>query len=315
MHHIQLLVSADVNHALGRFNQQALTDQMRMELLIDGLTDGAKRKYKDEYGDYLDVADWEAVEIDGDEALLRRITAKLYCELLLRRDTCARVFAANNDTILSGVCKDDWRIDTAVLPDGLEWFTFTHAQGMFGSINFCTLPSKLMEFDISDNGFSGSANLSALPEDLSNLNISSNAFSGSIALDNLPSGLECIFLSFNFFEGLVSLEALPESLVMLALSDCDFSGALNLNNLPKHIELLRAESNSFCGDLHLENHMGYLKTAKFASNVFSGVAAVHTENRDVVTIYGNKITAVVDEKGKGYACERGKEDFVQEIIS
>ena len=102
---------------------------------------------------------------------------------------------------------------------------------------------------------------------------------------------------------------------MLELSDYDFSGALNLNNLPKHIELFSAENNAYSGELHLVNHMSYLKTANFSNNVFSGVAAVYAENRDVVTLYGNKITAVVDEKGKEYACERGEEDFAQEIIS
>ena len=299
---------ADANIALGRFNQEALTDQMQMELLVEGLTDAAKRKYKDASGAFLEIAQWESVELEGDNVI--GLGFDFYCEgslaLQFIPPTTRRFHLS--DAKVSGT------IDTAALPGGIDEFTFTDAFGMSGTIDFCTLPSQLAEFDISENGFSGSVDLTALPPYVREMNISANNFTGSVVLGELPLGLQRLFLGANSFEGSLALDDLPATLEHLELNDCNFSGSLDLSHLSEYLEILRVDGNALSGEFRLPKHMECLQALNASTNEFSGVAVVHSGHRDHVTLYANKIAGVVDEKGEQYMCRMDEfGGFVEEI--
>ena len=304
-------VCADTAVSLGRFNLQELTDQMRMELLIDGMTDAAKRQYKDENGDYFEIVEWDCVEVDEDDmSRVRSIRfPDGFCEGSLTLDyipPTVRAFLQSGGE-LTGT------IETSTLPGGLDEFSLTSSHNMHGTIDFCRLPSALGLFHIYANNFSGSADLAALPKGLITLDISTNHFTGNVSLDSLPQSLEELNINANEFEGSLCLEALPHLLSSVDCSSCNFSGSLNLSSLPAVLELFYVNDNALSGELRLPNELTMLREAWFQNNMFAGVATVHSGLYDYVQLSENKIVKVFDEKGKAYDCKRNAEGFVHEI--
>ena len=300
-------VAADV--ALGRVDYETLSDQTLMELFIDNMTDAEKEIYKDENGAYLDITEWESVTIDQSSNAVVALNFDFDEEGSL-------AFAFMPRTVykfshIGGMITGT--IDTSVLPNGLEEFTLTHAVEMSGTINFCTLPSSLIDFEISSNDFRGSADLSALPKGLVTLDISYNNFIGSVILDKLPPSLEELSISANNFDGSLCFDALPEPLWYIDASKCNFSGSINLSSLPMGIDTLYVHMNALTGDLYLPNRLQFLADAKFSYNAFTGVAVVHSKLCGAVTFHNNKITAVVDETGADYVCEKDADGFVRGI--
>ena len=303
-------VCADIETAIGRFNLQELTDQMRMELFIDGMTDSAKQHYKDEDGDYLDISEWESVEIDEDDMRVRSIRfPDGFCKGSLALDYIPPTVLVFHQSggVMTGT------IETATLPGGLDEFSLTSSHNMHGTIDLSKLPSKLSRFHIYGNNFCGSADLAALPKGLITLDISINHFTGTVSLDSLPQSLEELNISENDFEGSLCLEALPHLLSSVDCSSCNFSGSLNLSALPAVLELFYVNDNALSGELRLPNELTMLREAFFSDNEFAGVATVHSGLYDYVKLSGNKIVKVFDEKGKEYDCKRNAEGFVLEI--
>ena len=304
-----LAICADTDATLGRFNQDTLTDQMRMELLIDGLTDEAKRIFKYYNGDYMDIARWAGVEVDADTNTVHFIFFGVFASGSLALEfmpPTTRKFDLSEGKV-SGT------IDTAALPDSLTTFTFRTAYTAGGTINFCTLPPRLIDLDLSANKFEGNADLTALPETLESLDIRFNNFTGSVALDKLPQKLIKLRMGENDFEGSVALDALPEALDELDLSNCKLSGSLNLRSLPSSMEYLFVDDNAFSGELCLTVPMMRLRDAHFQNNAFFGVALVDRSICQNVILHDNKITAVKDESGEDYECRMDERGFVDEI--
>ena len=53
-----------VDPSLGRLDCNSFSDQTLMEMLIDGLDEKSKQKYRDNKGTYLDVCEWSSVTCD-----------------------------------------------------------------------------------------------------------------------------------------------------------------------------------------------------------------------------------------------------------
>ena len=206
--------------SLGRLDYDSLSDQARMEILIDGLTAESKKYYKDDNGNYIDVCDWRGVSCDTEGHIVKISRLDLY---------------------ISG------SVDLAFIPPHVICFGMDFLQST-GTLETSKLPRKIQEFDISQNKFHGTVEMAGLPDCLEELNISSNAFTGSVALDKLPAQITEVDLSNNMFSGSIDLNNLPERLSSLDISRNAFSGEFVLTKAPQTLDEIFANRNQFCGN-------------------------------------------------------------------
>ena len=69
---LKALISLCMCHdAVGRINRDMLSDQMRMELVLDGLQDFSKQRFQSIGGAYMRVCEWPGVTCDASQ----RVTA------------------------------------------------------------------------------------------------------------------------------------------------------------------------------------------------------------------------------------------------
>ena len=70
---LQQLLSVDPS--IGRVDYSLMSDQTLMEMLIDGIDDNTKNKYKDNDGIYLDVCEWACIKCDEDQRVIEIVTS------------------------------------------------------------------------------------------------------------------------------------------------------------------------------------------------------------------------------------------------
>ena len=199
---INFFVSAD---GLGRFDIHSLTDECRMELMVEGLSDESKANFEYPDGSYKPVCDWPIVECDADERVVQIFTCiphmRLYGKIFFAfvPPLVIRIKPASHRSV-----KNHFRgtINTADLPGGLEECD-VERHGFYRTIDMTTLPKCLTNLNVSANYLWGTLCLSKLPPKSEIINLMLNRFCGEIRLVNIPETLKYVFLGGNFFKGSV----------------------------------------------------------------------------------------------------------------
>ena len=192
-----------VDNGLGRFDMHSLTDECRMELMLEGLTDKSKANFENADGSYQPVCSWSITKCDADKRVVQIYTYIPHMDLegtisldfvppLVRQIKLASVLIFGNQ--------------------------------LRGTINTADLPEVLEELDVQSHEFGGTVDMTTLPNCLKNLNASANLLSGTLCLSNLPPKIEEIDLERNTFCGEIRLVNIPETLKSVYLGENSFNG-------------------------------------------------------------------------------------------
>ena len=230
---------------LGRVGYSTISDQTRMEILIDGLTHTCKMQFMETDGGYRPIQSWKGVRRSAD-GNVEEIMWAWYHEVLARGSInfdflplTVRDVSCSGHNISGTVC-------TAQLPNQMQSLKLMRDR-LFGEFDFSSLPEALIELNISSNQFQGSCDLTNLPEQLAELYMYENRFTGRIDLGKLPVTLLNLSISNNRFSGEIAFENLPASLLSLHLDACRFSGAFRFESIPPNLDSFAARMNRFSG--------------------------------------------------------------------
>ena len=193
-----------------------LSDQDLMEVLIDSFAAEARKRYKDNNGEYLDVCKWPRVACD---AANRVVSVKDI------RGTAASISLSN-------------------IPSKLQYFELCRSS-LSGTLETAALPQHMKSFSIGSNAFHGTVDFAALPPAISEFSILQNEFSGSADLSDLPQSLTDSWIHRNKFTGTLCLTSLPPNLKSLDVSENGFTGNFKFLNAPKPLQSLYAFENRF----------------------------------------------------------------------
>ena len=209
-----IIFSFLTSDGLARVTVASLSDQMRMELLVQTMPERSQNNFKDKAGDFLSVCNWRYVSCDFD------LNVKVINWSGLRK--CGH-FAFH------------------MLPTNLEdldvqgeSFAFTK---LSGTLETTSLPRSLVTMNLSVNSFTGSVDMSTLPSTMVGLQLQHNKFSGELDLKAFPPQMAVADLGYNSFSGSVNLTALPSSLRVLSLHCNAFEGEFNAADVPDELQL------------------------------------------------------------------------------
>ena len=214
---------------LGRVDITSLSDQTLMEILVDGLSEAEKQKFKDKNEIFADVCDWEGVECDDTESV----------------------------TSVVKIARDG-SISLEYMPPKLKNFQMYMA-GLTGTLETSVLPKSLEDLQIGYNKFYGSVDFASLPGNLQILSMYSNKFAGSVMLKKLPLSLEKLVIDDNDFNGSLCLENLPPKIVYLNASSNAFTGDFVLQSVPNKQITISAVRNSFSATAVVAKHIYRLR--------------------------------------------------------
>ena len=209
-------------------------------------------------------------------------------------------FQASNESYLD-VC--DWDFVECDTKDRVISIFFNGPTCFRGSVFLEYIPRCVIEFSVAYIPFEGTLDTTALPDRMHTLDIDTTHLSGTVNFTKFPERITTLRLESNHFTGSCDLTALPAALVTLSLSGNQFSGSLDLYTLPRTMGSLDISHNSFSGEFALCDHPDTLLCIDAQRNGFQGVAVAPKDGVEV-RLFGNDITAVVDEKG----CAHGKSD-------
>ena len=274
-----MLTLLSIDPALGRLGYDSLSDQARMEIFVDGLTEETKKHFQDPNGGFLDISEWSGVSVSDEGEVLIVSFSKLDCHFNIAGSLNFRFLPPRTSSFRAWNQKLYGTIEASDLPQNLFGLSLPE-NGFFGSFDFQNLPKPLQYLDLQRNAFTGKCDLTKLPQGLKRLLLASNEFSGSVRLDALPSGLEHLELQQNDFSGEICVSKLPDTLMHIFLDENEFTGGFILEKFPEGLLQIRASDNKL-----------------------SGVAVVSKDRYMRVALGGNAIDRVIDEEGRKHERE------------
>ena len=212
---------AAVGEPLGRLDYASMSEQAKMEMLVDAIHD--KDVFQDTHGNYLDLQSWRGVSLDTDD----HVRAIRWCNLP------GMLLFANGGSVAI-----EW------LPPAVQHLT-AFGTKLHGSIETELLPREMVALDVVNNLLCGSFALASLPQGLVKIYISLNKFSGSLELAAIPRNVVVLEASGNLFSGSISLASLPPHLETLSLGRNKIVGSLSLDSLPASLTKLDVHGNAF----------------------------------------------------------------------
>ena len=219
MHSIFKLFTLDPS--LGRLDYASLSDQARMELMVERMPD--REIYQDDNGAYKDVCEWGGVscDIDGN---VQGIWMNIYD-------------------------RSEGSIDLSYIPPHVtQMYIAGNVHGMQtrASIDVHMLPERLEQLGIELQQMVGTVDMTALPAKL--FNICENKCTGSFVLTSLPPGIEHIHARDNLFSGSLNFSSLPDKLVEIQLDKNRFSGEFRIEKFPRAMRRLTVSQNRLIGE-------------------------------------------------------------------
>ena len=221
-----LLITA-LDTTLGRVNRNDITQQSRLELLIEDLLD--KSRFHDKDGFYKDVCEWDGVTLDVENLVVGILWASM-----------------NTAFFPQGGSLDlQWIPETAV--------SFTvYKAGIAGNFDVKYLPRHIQLFDLAQNTFTGDVDLTHLPSTVRGIFLGNNCLTGTLDFTMLPLSLRKLYLQENQFTGSINLIGLTDTIEELSVAGNQLSGTLNLSELPNSMQVLILEENKFKGSLRIK---------------------------------------------------------------
>ena len=190
------LLILTIDPALGRLDYHSLSDQMLMEMLIDGMLEEYKKNFQDSRGNFIDVCEWKSNEtltpcVRCTDGRVRRVELSniTFAEIQFPFHfipPLAEQFIVMN-------CNIHGTLETSHIPNDMLSFHVKYSC-LYGSIHWGSFPRKLKFLQIGKNALSGSIILTDLPDALITLAAESNKFGGGIDLHHLPKGMKVLEL-------------------------------------------------------------------------------------------------------------------------
>jgi len=180
------------NAKIGRAEFGCMSDQVRMEVMVQDIND--KAFILDEDGEFKPVCECRSVECDEHDNVIKIKWSSF----------------SNENIRLQGGNFNLW------IPPYVIDFS-CYGQNLLGTLSTIKLPRPLVDFSIGRNKFSGTLDLSELPLNLLYFNLFTNLFEGTLDLTQLPPSIEDVYLNNNKFEGTIDINKLPRSLKELEL--------------------------------------------------------------------------------------------------
>ena len=244
-----------------RCNMDSLSDQTRMELLVERL-DG-KALFQRENGEFWEL-EWPGVTCGEDGHVTEIIWTSE--EPLMDDDV---------------VVQPGGSIDLMLLPPHLEGVSITQLS-LEGSIITSSLPINLQVLELNENRFAGEFRIEDLPASIRRISLHENKLTGSLNIPSLPASTQHFDACFNLFAGTLDLTQLSASLRNLILSGNRFTGGIDLRNINKAVCLdsIGLECNDIrqetllIGDLPPE-----LRVIRFDLNAFGKI--MHVDGREI----------------------------------
>ena len=236
------LISIYASDALGKIDITSLTEQTKMELLIEDF--GCQEPFKSADGDYLDISEWPGVATDTDGTVTN-------IEWAFDQNTAD--FQTNDRTI-----------QLQYIPENVIDFNIS-GRGMLGTVRTHDLPRRLKWFSLSSNGFSGEFDIAGLPPCIVAVCIQRNKFCGSLSIPDLPPKIEILFASDNKFSGTIDLSKLPDTMYELMLGGNAFVQELHIGMIPARTCKIQIRSNQFRTITCVEGR--HLQTSSFFNNL------------------------------------------------
>ena len=217
------LISLYASDALGKIDMTSLSEQTKMELLIEDF--GYQEPLQSADGDYLDVSEWPGVVTDTDGTVTN-------IEWAFDQNT--DYFQTNGRTI-----------QLQYIPENVIDFSISECK-MLGTVCTHDLPRNMKWLDISCNDFSGEFDIAGLPSCIGGAYIQHNKFCGSLSIPDLPPQIQDLFANDNKFSGTVDLSKLPDTMIELTLSDNAFvQEGLHIGMIPPEVCTIQIRKNQF----------------------------------------------------------------------
>ena len=215
--------ASDSTH-IGRFDPSLLSQQARMELLVENLRHQAF--FRDADGGFTSAKDWPGVRVDPHGNIIS-----------IKKPWGSAAF--------EGEIAFQW------LPETIETLHCDHAciQTDFHAASF---PRDMMRIELQGNKLTGSIATAELPPKLVRLNLWHNRISGTIDLTTLPGTLVTLMLDENEIMGTIDLQNLPKTLHTLDLAKNLLSGDVIVRILPESLTKINLSGNTFDGELLVE---------------------------------------------------------------
>ena len=154
---IMPLLTADTH--IGRFDYGSLTDQTRMELIVDGFDENAQKTFRHADKFFIDVCKWQnVVECDGDDNVVI-VNFSWGFNPKPIPFMCLELIPPMIQSFILRSANASGTLETTYLPKTLEYFKIIQNK-FHGTVDFAHLPQHLIEFSVHNNTFSGSIYIS-----------------------------------------------------------------------------------------------------------------------------------------------------------
>ena len=252
---------------VAKVNIDSLSDEMRMELLVEHLT--GKDLFQKQDGEYLE-SEWPGVT---------------YSE---SGDVTAIEWTSETDIMHDDlVVEAGGSIDLRFLPSTVEDASISRLE-LDGTICTASLPRGLRILNLDENIFRNDFRIEHLPEKMERVCLYKNSFQGSLNIPMLPSGMYFFDVAFNFFEGTVDLTRLSANLKFLLLAGNYLTGDVDLRNIHEALSLntISLTANKFAqGTLLIGDFPPKFGVVRFSQDAFETIAhpdgkAVKVENKE-----------------------------------
>ena len=231
-----------VDTPIGRVDTAFLSQQQKMELMIDGIDDISKLDFQRD-GFYKPVEEWQGLIIDFSNDF---IITSVYWSRKFRGGMLNLKFMPS--TVIEFRCE---------------------SSNLVGSIHLESLSPVLRELSMAHNDCTGEVNLTSLPDTLVELDINGNRLEGTVDLTHLPAQLKHFYICGNDFTGSLDFSSLPNQIQDMDLSFCAFTGSLNLTNFPESLRTIELMNNRLSGTAVLD--VNGLSSANLSNNPLSKV--------------------------------------------
>ena len=231
------LLTADTE-AIGRFNSDAMTDQMRMEVFVSGVKNVSNLQDAD--GAFLPICEWPGITFDAED----RVTKVNFD---MRPGENFSDSDGELDDVYVFFIGPGGRFDFQWLPKSLKELSVA-ALDVKGTVDTKCLPELLSTLDASYNLLSGPFCLKGLPQSIEHVMIEVNAFSGSLHIAEMPRSMLRFNGGRNEFFGTVCLQDLPPKMSYFDVQRNQLTGSISMRDLPPPLLFFSVERNSFSQD-------------------------------------------------------------------
>eukprot|EP00009_Paramoeba_aestuarina_P002483 CAMPEP_0201509468 /NCGR_PEP_ID=MMETSP0161_2-20130828/2514_1 /ASSEMBLY_ACC=CAM_ASM_000251 /TAXON_ID=180227 /ORGANISM="Neoparamoeba aestuarina, Strain SoJaBio B1-5/56/2" /LENGTH=376 /DNA_ID=CAMNT_0047904421 /DNA_START=33 /DNA_END=1163 /DNA_ORIENTATION=- len=272
---LRAFVGADPS-ALGRLNYESMSQQALMEMVISKMSDENRRQFQDCNSNFLDVSEWEMVEMGDDGKSVVKIEWENEDPDQIELEEQGTISLEWLPDTVTEFCisnrKFKGTLDCGKLPKSLEIFSVGENR-LTGEFHVSKLPEGILCFDAPYNLLSGILDLQKAPQWLDYLCLEGNRLCGDLVIGRKVP-IKILMFGFNDFDCTIDLTSLPFDTEVCECGNNGHHGTADLTALPVYLQQLDVSSNKFEGSIDLTQLPATLTILCASDNTFSGTIDV-----------------------------------------